>query len=407
MRSPLAAADMLTAVRALAPEIQARGDEIAAHPPAARRSRTRLKAAGVFRMAMPKALGGPEMTPREQCEAYEVSVPRMPRSLVREDRIGQRLLRRAARRTGRAHAVSGPRLRDGRASATQRSRRTRRWRISSLGPLDLWQRVHARGRDRPQDSWSPRTASRSCVAVRRTRASPSLRPRTSRSSTPGTAPDSPAAAATTIGSRIYSSPRAHNRAGRSAATQRTALLLLRHVPGQLARDRARTRAASDRCGARGRGEEDAHLPPPPMPLRQRPHARVALAKAEMTWRAARAFTYEDAGSDLGGSAVAGPRDRRTRAARWRCRCHTRSAPRVRLRSRCRPSGWTDGGVFSEDAARSPARRCDHDERAPAAQRQLSRNGRHGNRRRPAADRLAQRLTVRLKPDTTSAGQGLT
>jgi alkylation response protein AidB-like acyl-CoA dehydrogenase len=34
------------------------------------------------------------------------------------------------------------------------------------------------------------------------------------------------------------------------------------------------------------------FPPPPMPLRQRPHARVALAKAEMAWRASRAFTYE-------------------------------------------------------------------------------------------------------------------
>ena len=34
------------------------------------------------------------------------------------------------------------------------------------------------------------------------------------------------------------------------------------------------------------------FPPPPIPLRQRPHARVALATAEMHWRAARAFTYE-------------------------------------------------------------------------------------------------------------------
>jgi alkylation response protein AidB-like acyl-CoA dehydrogenase len=34
------------------------------------------------------------------------------------------------------------------------------------------------------------------------------------------------------------------------------------------------------------------FPPPPVPLRQRPHARVALAKAEMQWRASRAFTYD-------------------------------------------------------------------------------------------------------------------
>jgi alkylation response protein AidB-like acyl-CoA dehydrogenase len=34
------------------------------------------------------------------------------------------------------------------------------------------------------------------------------------------------------------------------------------------------------------------FPPPPIPLRQRPHARVALATAEMKCRAARAFTYD-------------------------------------------------------------------------------------------------------------------
>jgi alkylation response protein AidB-like acyl-CoA dehydrogenase len=34
------------------------------------------------------------------------------------------------------------------------------------------------------------------------------------------------------------------------------------------------------------------FPPPPVPLRQRPHARVALARAEMEWRAARAFACE-------------------------------------------------------------------------------------------------------------------
>jgi alkylation response protein AidB-like acyl-CoA dehydrogenase len=34
------------------------------------------------------------------------------------------------------------------------------------------------------------------------------------------------------------------------------------------------------------------LPPPPVPLRQRPHARAAIAKADMQWRAARAFALE-------------------------------------------------------------------------------------------------------------------
>ena len=71
-RSPLAAADIITAVRALAPEIQSRGDEIAALRRLPIDLVRKLKAAGVFRMAMPKAWGGPEMTPREQCEVYEV-----------------------------------------------------------------------------------------------------------------------------------------------------------------------------------------------------------------------------------------------------------------------------------------------------------------------------------------------
>src|SRR4030095_12333622 len=31
-----------------------------------------LKAAGVFRMSMPRAWGGPEMTPREQYDVYEI-----------------------------------------------------------------------------------------------------------------------------------------------------------------------------------------------------------------------------------------------------------------------------------------------------------------------------------------------
>lgn len=34
------------------------------------------------------------------------------------------------------------------------------------------------------------------------------------------------------------------------------------------------------------------FPPPPILLRQRPHARVALATAEMKYRAARAFSYD-------------------------------------------------------------------------------------------------------------------
>ncbi len=72
MTHALSAADIIAAVRALAPEIQARGDEIAALRKLPADLVRKLKAAGAFRMAMPKAWGGPEMTPREQCEVYEV-----------------------------------------------------------------------------------------------------------------------------------------------------------------------------------------------------------------------------------------------------------------------------------------------------------------------------------------------
>jgi alkylation response protein AidB-like acyl-CoA dehydrogenase len=60
------------AVAALVPEIERRGDEIAELrrlPPDLVSS---LRAAGAFRIALPKARGGPEMTPREQTELVEV-----------------------------------------------------------------------------------------------------------------------------------------------------------------------------------------------------------------------------------------------------------------------------------------------------------------------------------------------
>jgi hypothetical protein len=60
----LSAVDIISAVRALAPEIQSRGDEIAALRRLSIDLVQKLKAAGSFRMAMPAAWGGPEMTPR-------------------------------------------------------------------------------------------------------------------------------------------------------------------------------------------------------------------------------------------------------------------------------------------------------------------------------------------------------
>jgi len=68
----LIGAEILSAVRALVPEIADRGDEIAAARCLPSDLVAKLKAAGAFRMAMPRAWGGPEMTPREQCEVYEI-----------------------------------------------------------------------------------------------------------------------------------------------------------------------------------------------------------------------------------------------------------------------------------------------------------------------------------------------
>ena len=63
--SALNSRDIITNTRRLAPEIQRRADEIAALRRLPADLVAQLKAAGVFRMSMPKAWGGPEMTPRE------------------------------------------------------------------------------------------------------------------------------------------------------------------------------------------------------------------------------------------------------------------------------------------------------------------------------------------------------
>ncbi|MCW8378707.1 acyl-CoA dehydrogenase family protein [Streptomyces justiciae] len=68
----MTAADIRAAALALAPEIESRAEEIAQArrlPPDLLES---LKAAGAFRMQMPRAWGGPEMTLREQTEVIEI-----------------------------------------------------------------------------------------------------------------------------------------------------------------------------------------------------------------------------------------------------------------------------------------------------------------------------------------------
>lgn len=64
--------EILEAVTALVPEIERRGDEIAELRRLPADLVSSLRAAGAFRIALPKARGGPEMTPRAQTELVEV-----------------------------------------------------------------------------------------------------------------------------------------------------------------------------------------------------------------------------------------------------------------------------------------------------------------------------------------------
>ncbi len=72
MSSILDSRAILAGARQLAPEIERRGDEITSLRRLPADLVAQLKAAGIFRMSMPKAWGGPEMPPREQCEVYEI-----------------------------------------------------------------------------------------------------------------------------------------------------------------------------------------------------------------------------------------------------------------------------------------------------------------------------------------------
>ncbi len=64
--------DILEAARSLTPEIASRAEEIASQRRLPADLVGKLKSAGVFPMPMPTAWGGPEMTPRQQCEVVEI-----------------------------------------------------------------------------------------------------------------------------------------------------------------------------------------------------------------------------------------------------------------------------------------------------------------------------------------------
>jgi alkylation response protein AidB-like acyl-CoA dehydrogenase len=291
----LSAADIITSVRALAPEIQSRGDEIAALrrlPPDLVR---RLKAVGAFRMAMPKAWGGPEMSPREQCEVYEV-LGAADASVAWCVKIGSDSGYFAAQLPDDAARVLYPDLDF--VSAGQ------------VPPNGFGERVD--GGYRLSGHWTFGSGSTHADVIMggflvTENGKPVMR---------DGAPQARIALAPASTFEILDTWHSTGLAGSGSNDYRVSDLF---VPEShtLAQDDPPRRPEPLYCyfgmflaswhgiglglarraidAAIAVADRKLHIfPPPPMPLRQRPHARVALAKAEMAWRAARAFTYETA-----------------------------------------------------------------------------------------------------------------
>ena len=293
--SPLDAADIITAVRALAPEIQSRGDEIAALRRLPIDLVQKLKAAGVFRMAMPKAWGGPEMTPREQCEVYEV-LGAADASVAWCAKIGADSGYFAAQLDEQAARTLYPDLDF--VTAGQ------------VPPNGLGERVD--GGYRLSGHWTFGSGCTHADVI----GGGFLVTENGKPIMHGGAPQTRIAFAPASRFEIIDTWHSTGLAGSGSNDYRATDLF---VPDAhtLSQDDPPRRSEPLYCyfgmflaswhgialglgrraidAALAVAEKKMHIfPPPPMPLRQRPHARVALAKAEMTWRAARAFTYETA-----------------------------------------------------------------------------------------------------------------
>ena len=293
MTHALIAPDIITAVRALAPEIQSRGDEIAALRRLPLDVVTKLKAAGVFRMAMPKAWGGPEMTPREQCEVYEV-LGAADASVAWCAKIGS----------------------DSGYFAVQLSEDVARSLFRDIDSVTAGQ-VPPNGRGERVDGgyrlsghWTFGSGCTHADVI----ATGFLVTENGKPVMRGGVPQARIALAPASQFEIIDTWHSTGLAGSGSNDYRVTDLF---VPdGQtIAQEDPPRRSEPLYCyfgmflaswhgialglsrraidAAIAIADHKIHIfPPPPIPLRQRPHARVALAKAEMTWRAARAFTYE-------------------------------------------------------------------------------------------------------------------
>jgi len=285
--------EIIDNTRQLAPEIERRGDEIASLRRLPADLVAQLKAAGVFRMSMPRAWGGPEMTPRDQCEVYEL-LGAADASVAWCVKIGSdsgyyaALLEDSVARTvftdldsvtagqvppnGKAERVPGGYRVSGRWTFGSGSTHadviiggcliTENGQpiMTNLGPLT---RVIAA----PASSFEVLDTWHSTGLA----GSGSNDYRTSDLFVP---------AAHTFSLQDQSS--------RLEPLYRYSGMFLASWQGVAL---GLARRAIDAAMAIV-GTKMSIFPPPPVPLRQRPHARVALAKAEMEWRAARAFTYE-------------------------------------------------------------------------------------------------------------------
>lgn len=288
-------ADIISAVRTLAPEIQARGDEIAAARRLPSDLVTKLKAAGAFRMAMPKAWGGPEMTPREQCEVYEL-LGAADASVAWCVKIGSDSGYFAGQLPEDVARTIYPDL--DYVSAGQ------------VPPNGLGERVA--GGYRLSGHWTFGSGSTHADVIM----AGFLVAEDGKPVMNGGAPQARIALAPASAFEILDTWHSTGLAGSGSNDYRVTDLFVPDAHTLTQDDPPRrpeplycyfgmflaswhgialglARRAID--AAIAVADKKLHVfPPPPMPLRQRPHARVALAKAEMAWRASRAFTYETA-----------------------------------------------------------------------------------------------------------------
>jgi alkylation response protein AidB-like acyl-CoA dehydrogenase len=289
----LSAADIISATRALQPEILARGDEIASLRRLPSDLVITLKAAGVFRMAMPKAWGGPEMTPREQCEVYE-ALGAADASVAWCAKIGSDSGYFAAQlEEGVAHTLF-PDL--DYVTAGQ------------VPPNGLGERVD--GGYRLSGHWTFGSGCTHADVI----ATGFLVTENGKLVMRGGAPQARIAFAPASQFEIIDTWHSTGLAGSGSNDYRVKDLFVPEAH-TLSQDDPPRRSEPLYCyfgmflaswhglalglarraidAAIAIADKKMHIfPPPPMPLRQRPHARVALAKAEMAWRASRAFTYE-------------------------------------------------------------------------------------------------------------------